>query len=183
MLKQPTKFKTSYCFNQGNIDIKATFGDKVIGTLESIRITRSTNHNNKKAAGSIVFLQFDTEPLMEQLSETKYLCFIEDTDDLRPEYQGALTWYADQIPPFDIVLTAANKYGLVSTMKILGVELIHNGYGCTPDDIVSKHKYRYIANGILPWTCNDNIHSDNEIVEEDRTGQIYNPYTDKWSWL
>lgn len=65
---------------------------------------------------------------------------------------AALAWYADQIPPFDIVLAAANEYGTLALMKILGVELMNQGFGVSVDDIMCEHSYTYIAHGILPWT-------------------------------
>lgn len=63
----------------------------------------------------------------------------------------AIPWYPDQIPPFDIVLAAANEYGALAMMKILGVELLNSGYGVSIDDIVSEHSYTFIANGLVPW--------------------------------
>ena len=65
---------------------------------------------------------------------------------------AARPWYADQILPFDIVLTASNEYGMLAMMKVLGVELLNNGYGVSIDDIVSEHSYTYIAASIIPWT-------------------------------
>lgn len=195
------------------IDIKATFGTKVIGTLQGISYSisrekapiytmgsadpRAFARGKRGIAGSMVFIQFDSDPLMMELAnptdETKQLYFLSDIDDLRPEYNAgpipvagtgvaavgegspnapgvpanlqeseittagsdqikALPWYADQIPPFDIVLAAANEYGALSIMKILGVELMNSGYGVSVDDIVSEHSYTYIAHGMLPWT-------------------------------
>jgi hypothetical protein len=196
------------------IDIKATFGTKVIGTLQGISYSvsrekapiytmgsadpRAFARGKRGIAGSMVFIQFDSEPLMyelaNQLDTSRQLFFLSDIDDLRPEYRAsdsetiavagvtvaseggvnvpgaavgdqesdvtsagsdqakALPWYADQIPPFDVVLTAANEYGALAIMKILGAELMNNGYGVSVDDIVSEHSFTYIAHGLLPWT-------------------------------
>lgn len=197
------------------IDIKATFGTKVIGTLQGISYSvsrekapiytmgsadpRAFARGKRGIAGSMVFIQFDAEPLMYELANpndtSRQLFFLSDIDDLRPEYvapggtisvadtavgpagaasintpgaavglqesdvtsagsdqKKSLPWYADQIPPFDIVLTAANEYGALAIMKILGCELMNNGYGVSVDDIVSEHSFTYIAHGLLPWT-------------------------------
>lgn len=63
----------------------------------------------------------------------------------------ATAWYADQIPPFDITLAAANEYGALAVMKIFGVELLNEGYGVSIDDIVSEQQHTYIARTIIGW--------------------------------
>ena len=192
------------------VDIKAVFGTKSIGILQGISYSisrekapiytmgsadpRAFARGKRGIAGSLVFIQFDSEPLIEEMSNLK---FLSDIDDLRPQYtagvdkpltnpsvatpavagagsintagaaaaaqetdlgttvftdqQVATPWYPDQIPPFDVVLAAANEYGAIASMQILGVELLNSGYGVSIDDIVSEHSYTYIAHGVLPW--------------------------------
>lgn len=60
-------------------------------------------------------------------------------------------WYPDQIPPFDITLTASNEYGAVVSMAVIGVELVNEGYGISIDDLVSEFQYTFIAREIVPW--------------------------------
>jgi len=64
----------------------------------------------------------------------------------------AKAWYTDQIPPFDITLAAANEYGALAVMRILGVELLNEGYGISIDDIVSEQQHTYVARTILGWS-------------------------------
>ena len=211
-MAQASEFTRGYNSFSG-VDIKATFGTKVIGTLQGISYSvsrekapiytmgsadpRAFARGKRGIAGSLVFIQFDSDPLMWELANPdpgaagQKLWFLSDKDDLRPEYNAevlvgttgvravdpsspnapampvgsqeseittagsdqvkALPWYADQIPPFDIVLAAANEYGALSIMKILGVELMNSGYGVSVDDIVSEHSFTYIAHGLLPW--------------------------------
>jgi hypothetical protein len=203
------------------VDIKATIGTKAIGTLQAIsyQVTREKSpvytmgspdprafaRGKRAIAGSLIFIQFDTEPLLFELANranggADALKFLSDKDDLRPEYFGseqipvqgatvvpvgessnapgapvqqqesdvqtagsdqmaAIPWYPDQIPPFDVILTAANEYGALAIMKILGVELMNNGYGVSIDDIVSEHSYTFIATGIVPWQS-QGVHPD-----------------------
>ncbi len=209
-MAQQSEFTRGYNSFSG-IDIKATFGTRVIGSLQGISYSisrekapiytmgsadpRAFARGKRGIAGSLVFVQFDMDPLMYELAnltdETRRLYFLSDVDDLRPEYSAvvsvggttvssvgaspnspganitsqesdvttagsdqakAVPWYPDQIPPFDIVLTAANEYGALAIMKILGVELMNSGYGVSVDDIVSEHSFTYIAHGMLPWT-------------------------------
>lgn len=64
----------------------------------------------------------------------------------------ANAWYADQIPPFDVTLAAANEYGAMAIMAILGVELLNEGSGVSIDDIVTEQQHTYVARSIVPWT-------------------------------
>ncbi len=61
-------------------------------------------------------------------------------------------WYADQIPPFDITLAAANEYGALTVMRIFGVELLNEGSGVSIDDIVTEQQHTYVARTIIGWT-------------------------------
>lgn len=70
----------------------------------------------------------------------------------------AYAWYADQIPPFDVTLAAANEYGALSVMRIFGVELLNEGYGVSIDDIVSEQQHTYVARTVIGWTP---VKSDN----------------------
>jgi hypothetical protein len=64
----------------------------------------------------------------------------------------AAAWYADQLPPFDVTLAAANEYGALAVMRIFGVELLNEGYGVSIDDIVSEQQHTYVARTVLGWT-------------------------------
>jgi len=44
--------------------------------------------------------------------------------------------YTDQIPPFDIVLSAQNELGNRMFLQVFGVELLNQGSGVSVDDIV-----------------------------------------------
>lgn len=61
-------------------------------------------------------------------------------------------WYADQIPPFDVTLAAANEYGALAVMRIFGCELLNEGYGVSIDDIVSEQQHTYVARQVIGWT-------------------------------
>jgi len=208
----------------GGTDIKAVIGSVPIGTLQGIsyQITRETgpvytmgssdprgfSKGKRAIAGSLVFIQFDKEPIMQLFADpddpNRQRHFLSDIDDLRPEYNvngdipvnqttvtpagetsintagapasaqespiasaggdqiRALPWYPDQIPPFDIVLTAASEQGSLGIMKVIGVQIMNAGYGVSIDDIQSEHSYTFVARSILPWTLQgiNGIHPD-----------------------
>lgn len=67
------------------------------------------------------------------------------------DQEAAAPWFADQIPPFDITLAAANEYGSLAVMRIFGVEILNEGYGVSIDDIVSEQQMTYVARTIVGW--------------------------------
>lgn len=60
-------------------------------------------------------------------------------------------WYHDQIPPFDVVLTAINEYGHAARMIIRGVEILNAGSGISIDDITTDENMTFVATDIIPW--------------------------------
>ena len=66
-------------------------------------------------------------------------------------YEPNGAWMVDQIPTFDVTVTAANEYGAAMVMRVIGVELLNEGYGVSVDDIVSEMQYKYVARTISPW--------------------------------
>ncbi len=64
----------------------------------------------------------------------------------------AEAWYADQILPFDIVVTAENEYGAAAQMAIIGVEILNAGSGMSVDDINADTNMTFVARECIPWT-------------------------------
>jgi len=71
--------------------------------------------------------------------------------DLGDNFTAIAPWYVDQVPPFDIVVIAANEYGKAATMRIYGVEILNEGSGFSIDDIVIENQMTYVCRTILPW--------------------------------
>ena len=77
--------------------------------------------------------------------------FTFDPGNLDDSYQLSSAWYVDQLPPFDIVIIAANEYGKAATMRIYGVEILNEGSGFSIDDIVIENQMTYVCRTVLPW--------------------------------
>lgn len=174
------------------VDIKATFGGKVIGELQGVSYSvtrekapiytmgsadpRSFSRGKRGIAGTLVFTVFDRSALMESfktMDDRSGWFFAHDSDVMKHEVEeekGAQVWqdvntdnswqpawYPDQIPPFDIVLTAANEYGQIAQMSIRGVEILNEGSGMSIDDIVTEQSMTFVAREVHAWTAS---HSD-----------------------
>ena len=104
-MPQQSEFTRGYNSFSG-VDIKATFGTQVIGSLQGISYSisrekapiytmgsadpRAFARGKRGIAGSLVFIQFDADPLMYELANPdpakQSLYFLSDIDDLRPDY-------------------------------------------------------------------------------------------------
>lgn len=74
-----------------------------------------------------------------------------DASNLSGEYTASTAWYVDQLPPFDVVIVAANEYGKAAQMRIYGVEILNEGSGFSIDDMVIENQMTYVCRTILPW--------------------------------
>ena len=135
---------------------------------------RAFARGKRAIAGSLIFILFDKNPLIDHFQTAKFSkdknegLFADKNNqggagaqDLANTTSGASqdfynqeiagVWYVDQIPPFDVVIAAANEYGARSYMKIVGVELLNENSGFSIDDIVVEQQYTYIATDIESW--------------------------------
>ena len=140
---------------------------------------RSFARGKRGIAGSLIFIVFDKHSLLDRFKNSVFSADKDETGirgqlnaaalfDTQAELATAGTpsnsfnqeevapWYADQIPPFDIVLAAANEYGAQATMRIFGVELLNENSGVSIDDIVTEQQYTYICRSITPWQFDQN---------------------------
>jgi len=63
---------------------------------------------------------------------------------------GRTVTYADQLPPFDVVITFTNEAGAAAIFKVIGVEIVSEGYGFTLDDMMQEMACSYMAREVLP---------------------------------
>jgi hypothetical protein len=77
--------------------------------------------------------------------------FTFDASNVSDAYQANQAFYVDQLPPFDVVIVAANEYGQAAQMRIYGVEILNEGSGFSIDDMVIENQMTYVCRTILPW--------------------------------
>lgn len=59
---------------------------------------------------------------------------------------------SDMLPPFDMVITFANEFGVFSKMKLLGLSIVDEGGTMSIDDLIQEQTFTYMARGIQPLT-------------------------------
>jgi hypothetical protein len=60
--------------------------------------------------------------------------------------------YADQIPPFNIVIAANNEYGDACKASVFGVEFLNEAWGASIDDLVFEKQYTFLARDVAWFT-------------------------------
>jgi hypothetical protein len=157
---------------------------------------RSFARGKRGIAGSLIFIVFDKHSLLDRFQNATFSADKDEkgirnkigaslAGDFTLSAEDAFTqgqadssfnqelvnpWYADQIPPFDIVLAAANEYGAQAVMKIFGVELLNENSGVSIDDIVTEQQYTYIARSITPWYFDDSSNATIKKIKESIEG-------------
>ena len=74
--------------------------------------------------------------------------------------RSAAPAYHDQLPPFDVTISAANEYGHVCRMVIKNVEIMNAGSGMSIDDITTDESCTFVATEVIPWHAQFNVHGD-----------------------
>jgi hypothetical protein len=64
--------------------------------------------------------------------------------------RGFYSPVADMLPPFDIVFSFFNEYGMAAKMKIFGVTIVDEGQTMSIDDLITEQTYMFMARGIQP---------------------------------
>jgi hypothetical protein len=138
-----------------------------LGSVDPISISRG----KRGIAGSLIMYNTDRSALYDYMARARYASHKTDlpasggrnrmsaTTAQQYSVSGRATGmslqvpnYSDQIPPFDITLTAQNEYGHASSMSIFGVEILNEGEGHSVDDITSETQMTWICRGLTLWT-------------------------------
>lgn len=138
----------------GNVEAQ---GDIItLGELQTISYSihrenspiRTLGHVNVKGfvkggrtiAGSLIFTVFNEYAFYRIKQFREYLA----------RKNGFFAPLADMLPPFDIVITFFNEYGVGAKMKIFGLTIVDEGQTLSIDDLITEQTYTYMARGIQP---------------------------------
>jgi hypothetical protein len=137
---------------------------------------RAFSRGKRGIAGSMIFIMFDTHALLDAFRDAgqeRLAKFVKDTNEIDPtklslgqdfdinpvadadqfwnSYEVADAFYVDQIPPFDITITAVNETAGGAIMRIWSAEIMNEGYGISVDDMVSEMQCTYVCRMITRW--------------------------------
>lgn len=121
-----------------------------ISSTRSVSPVRVLGRSNPKAytrgartiAGTLVFAHVNRDPFQE----------VYDEDILENTVYSSSSLVSDQLPPFTIVLTAANEKGAVAVQAIHGVTLVNYGTTYSIDDLYTELVYSYVATDMTTLT-------------------------------
>lgn len=117
-------------------------------------------------AGSLIFTVFNEYAFYRIKQFREYLA----------RKKGFFAPLADMLPPFDIVITFFNEYGVGAKMKIFGVTIVDEGQTLSIDDLITEQTYTYMARGIQPLVRmpNDNLIPDDPSYTEEMKARDLN---------
>jgi hypothetical protein len=108
-------------------------------------------------AGSMIFAVINQDPFQE--------LFALDVLNFSPSINDG-KWHVDQMPPFDIIITATNEAGLGGVQVINGVTITNWGVAYSVDDMYTESTYSYIAEYVSPFVANPNYNEFLKIVSK-----------------
>lgn len=80
----------------------------------------------------------------------------------------------DELPPFDVVISLANEYGLRSKLVIYGVRLLNEGQVMSVNDVFTENTYQFMATDIeymnteLTYQSRSNNSSFFKLIDESK---------------
>lgn len=144
--------KTGKSISMDATQLTKSWNIKVLGEIQTIsysihmekRPVRSIGNVNAKdyvmgprtIAGSLVFAVFN-----KHFAED----IIKDHNDFFTE---GTAYLVDELPPFNIVISMANEYGIRSKMVIYGVRLLNEGQVMSVNDVYTENTYQFVATDI-----------------------------------
>lgn len=114
-------------------------------------LSSKDEYRPKEEGGTVTVRRGD----LEVDEEVDFVSGDDSIIDFGAGYTPARAWYVDQIPPFDVTVLAANEYGGTISMRIIGVDLLNEGWGISVDDIVSEKQLTYVCRAISPWKLHE----------------------------
>ena len=132
----------------------AAIGNIVVGYLQTLSYSvhqdkspvRNVGNMNAKdytfgprtIAGSLVFALFNKHWMYDLMELYREKASISTTNH----------FLVDEMPPFDITITAANEYGRKARMALYGVRLMNEGMVLSINDLYTENTYQYVATNI-----------------------------------
>lgn len=114
----------------------STFMDKKpVRSLGNVN-AKDYTYGPRTIAGSLIFTVFNRHWLHELIAR------LGSTEDINYEY------LVDELPPFNITITAQNEYRYASRLAIYGVRLLSEGKVLSINDIYTENTYQFVATGL-----------------------------------
>lgn len=112
---------------------------RVLGSSSPIAWTRGA----RSFAGTMVFASLNEDVFKDVYDES----IAEST------MAASTSLMSDQLPPFSVVITAANEKGAVAVHVIHGITLVNYGTTYSIDDLYTEVVYSYVATDVLPLSA------------------------------
>ncbi len=109
---------------------------RTLGTVPPQGYTRGA----RTIAGTMIFSNLLRDSFIEHYQQGR--------ESGETDFQS---FFVDQLPSFDIVLTAANEYGAIANSVIKGVTISNFGTTMSVDDMYMESTYTYVAENFWPF--------------------------------
>lgn len=111
---------------------------RVFGRSSPIGYTRGA----RTFAGTLVFASVNQDIFEDLYDES-----IEESSNA-----ASTSLTSDQLPPFSIIITAANEKGAAAVHAVHGITLVNYGTTYSIDDLYTEVTYSYVATDVMPLT-------------------------------
>lgn len=114
---------------------------RVLGRESPVAYTRGA----RTFAGTLVFASVNQDVFKD----------IYDQDIASSMMSSSTSLTSDQLPPFSIIITAANEKGAAAIQAVHGVTLVNYGTTYSVDDLYTEVTYSYVATDVIPLSSSN----------------------------
>lgn len=114
---------------------------RVLGRASPIAWTRGA----RTYAGTMVFASISHDPFGEVYDVAMAESYMSSSNSM----------VSDQLPPFSVVITAANELGNIGITAIHGITLVNYGTTYSIDDLYTETVYGFVADEVIPLTTDN----------------------------
>jgi len=137
--------KKSYTLGNLNMISVSTHRDKFPVTALGRTRVKGFTSGVRICGGTLVFASFDRTVWHRMVMST-----VDNKSKIGKSRQLEM-FLPDELPPFDISITFANEYGVVSYTGVLGVTILDEGETYSVDNIAVMETYSYMAVDRIPF--------------------------------
>lgn len=135
-LTLPSGKRISHVLGQVQTLNYSTFMDKKpVRSLGNVN-AKDYTYGPRTIAGSLIFTVFNRHWLHELIESSG------DEDAINYEY------LVDELPPFNITISALNEYGYQSRLALYGIRLLSEGEVLSINDVYTENTYQFVATGL-----------------------------------
>lgn len=134
-----------------SIDITLPNGTKIVKVIGSLQTLTYSIHNDRRPVRSIGNMNAKDYVFGQRTIAGTLIFAVFNkhwAHEIMDEYKAAganVHFLMDELPPFQITISAANEYGYSARLALYGVRIVNEGQVMAVNDVYTENSYQFVA--------------------------------------